>query len=150
MGNFVAVGSMCAFAFSVTLLPAFCQYYLFVPGRCAKIKQGFSIVSVVFVISHRMILLYSFGALTILLVAGISRIELKENWLEALDESYEFRRSANFLNENFPGVETYEYPPDSGREGGVTDIEYLKQVDAFAEWYRGNRNLSIFSQLPTS
>ncbi|MYD56581.1 MAG: MMPL family transporter, partial [Rhodothermaceae bacterium] len=49
---------------------------------------------------------------------------------------YEFRRSADFLSENFPGVETYEYSLDSGREGAVTDIEYLKQVESFADWYR--------------
>ena len=136
MGNLVAFGSMCAFAFSVTLLPAF---LLILPIRARKMrenKQDFFDHLSRFVISHRMILLCSFGVLTILMVAGISRIELRENWLEILDESYEFRQSADFLSENFPGVETYEYPLDSGREGGITDIEYLKQVDAFAEWYR--------------
>ena len=33
-------------------------------------------------------------------------------------------------------METYEYSLNSGREDGITDIEYLGQVDAFAEWYR--------------
>ena len=60
----------------------------------------------------------------------------KENWLELLDESYEFRRSTDFISENFTGVETYEYSLDSGREGGITDIGYLGQIDAFAQWYR--------------
>jgi len=62
--------------------------------------------------------------------------ELEENWLELLDESYEFRRSTDFISENFTGVETYEYSLDSGREGGVTDIGFLREIDAFAEWYR--------------
>ena len=65
-------------------------------------------------------------SLIVVLVAGISRIELKENWLELLDESYEFRRSTDFISENFTGVETYEYSLDSGREGGVTDIGFLR------------------------
>ncbi len=146
MGNIVAFGSMCAFAFSVTLLPAFLSILPIRARKMRENKQDFFDRLSRFVISHRMILLYSFGALTILLVAGISRIELRENWLEVLDESYEFRRSADFLSENFPGVETYEYPLDSGREGAITDIEYLKQVDAFAEWYRAQPEfVHIFS-----
>ncbi len=136
MGNIVAFGSMCAFAFSVTLLPAFLSI---IPIRARKMrenKQDFFDRLSRFVLSYRTILLCTFGIVAIVLVAGISKIELRENWLEVLDESYEFRRSADFLSENFPGVETYEYSLDSGREGAVTDIEYLKQVEAFADWYR--------------
>ncbi len=146
MGNIVAFGSMCAFAFSVTLLPALLSVF---PIRARKVRESrldvFDRLSR-FVVSYRMTLLYSFGLLTVLLVAGIFKLELKENWLEVVDESYEFRQSADFLNENFPGVETYEYSLDSGREGGVTDTEYLEKVDAFAEWYRAQPEfVHIFS-----
>ncbi|MDE0173047.1 MAG: MMPL family transporter [Defluviicoccus sp.] len=136
MGNMVAMGSMCAFVFSVTLLPVFLSV---MPMRARPAAPGKSDLFDLlgrFVVSHRTTLLWSFAAATVVLVAGISRIELKENWLELLDESYEFRRSTDFISENFTGVETYEYSLDSGREGGVTDVEYLGRVDAFAEWYR--------------
>ena len=146
MGNIVAFGSMCAFAFSVTLLPAFLSILPIRARKMRENKQDFFDRLSRFVISYRMILLYSFGVLTILLIAGISRIELRENWLELLDESYEFRQSTDFLSENFSGVETYEYSLDSGREGGITDVEYLKQVDAFAEWYRAQPEFAhVFS-----
>ena len=146
MGNIVAFGAMCAFAFSVTLLPAFLSILPIRARKMRENKQDFFDRLSRFVISHRRILLYSFGALTILLIAGISRIELRENWLELLDESYEFRQSTDFLSENFSGVETYEYSLDSGREGGITDVEYLKQVDAFAEWYRAQPEFAhVFS-----
>ena len=136
MGNIVAFGSMCAFVFSVTLLPAFLSLLPIRPRKLRENKQDFFDRLSRFVISYRTILLCIFGIVTVFLVAGISKIELRENWLEVLDESYEFRRSADFLSENFPGVETYEYSLDSGREGAVTDIEYLKQVESFADWYR--------------
>ena len=38
--------------------------------------------------------------------------------------------------ENLTGVETLEYSLDAGRDGGITDPDYLRKVDAFAEWYR--------------
>ena len=146
MGNIVAFGSMCAFGFSVTLLPAFLSILPIRARKTHENRQDFFDRLSRFVISHRMILLCSFGVVTLLLVAGISKIELRENWLEVLDESYEFRKSADFLSENFPGVETYEYSLDSGREGAITDIEYLKKVDAFAQWYRAQPEfVHIFS-----
>jgi len=136
MGNMVAFGAMCAFVYSVTLLPVFLS---FVPLRARPVRDGhldFFDRLGRFVVSHRTTLLWSFGVVTVVLIAGISRIELKENWLELLDESYEFRQSTDFVSEKFAGVETYEYSLNSGREGGVTDVEYLRRVEAFAQWYR--------------
>ena len=142
MGNMVAFGVLCAFVFSVTLLPAFLSL---MPMRSRPLPAGkrdlFDRLGR-FVVSHRMTLLWSSGVVIVVLIAGISRIDLKENWLELLDDSYEFRRSTDFVSKNFSGVETYEYSLKSGREGGVTDIGYLRRVDAFAEWYRAQPEVS--------
>ena len=136
LGNIVAFGATAAFFFSVTLLPAFLSV---VPIRANSVRAGradFFDRLGRFVVSYRTTLLWTVGIVMVVLVAGISRIELKENWLELLDESYEFRQSTDFVSENFTGVETYEYSLDSGREGGITDVEFLSQVEAFAEWSR--------------
>ena len=142
MGNIVAFGAMCAFVYSVTLLPAFLSA---VPMRAPPERAGrwdlFDSLGR-FVVSWRMTLLCASGVVVVVLIAGISRIELKENWLELLDESYEFRRSTDFISENFTGVETYEYSLSAGREGGITDVEYLNRVDAFAEWYRAQPEIA--------
>ena len=136
MGNMVAFGSLCAFVFSVTLLPTFLSY---MPMRVRPLREGkadyFDRLGR-FVVSRRMFLLCSFGVLAVALTAGIARIELNENSLELLDDSYEFRRSTDFVSDNFGGLEPFEYSLSAGEAGGITDIEYLKQVDAFAEWYR--------------
>jgi len=89
-----------------------------------------------FVVSNHTVLLFSSGAVVVVLVAGISRIELNENPLELLNESYEYRRSMEFISENFVGLEPFEYSLSAGREGGITDVDYLNDVDAFAAWYR--------------
>ncbi len=136
MGNIVAFGAMCAFVYSVTLLPAFLSVIPMRSGSVRAGKSGFFDLFGRFVVSNRMVLLCSCGVLIVALIAGISRIELRENWLELLDDSYEFRRSTDFISENFTGVESYEYSLNSGRDGGVTDTDFLHQVDEFAEWYR--------------
>ena len=136
MGNMVAFGSLCAFVLSMTLLPTFLSY---MPMRVRPVREGkvdyFDRLGR-FVVSRRMILLCSFGVLAVALTVGISRIELNENSLELLDDSYEFRRSTDFVSDNFGGLEPFEYSLSAGEAGGITDVEYLKQVDAFAEWYR--------------
>ena len=142
MGNMVAFGALCAFVYSVTLLPVFLSI---LPMRARKLRAGrsdfFDLLGR-FVVSRHTTLLVSFGVLVVVLVAGISRIELKENWLELLDESYEFRRSTDFISKNFTGVETYEYSLGAGREGGITDVGYLGKVDALSAWFRSQPEIA--------
>ena len=136
MGNIVAFGALVAFVYAVTFLPAFLSI---MPLRSRPARAGTTDIFDrlgQFVVSRRIILFCSFAVLGVALIAGISRIELNENHLELLDESYEFRQSTDFVSERFTGLEPFEYSLDAGQEGGITDVEYLGQVDAFAEWYR--------------
>ena len=140
MGNIVAFGSLSAFVFSVTLLPAFLSL---MPLRVRPASAGkadyfdrFFERFGRFVVSRRIVMLGAFSVLVVALVAGISRVELDDNHLELLSESYEFRQATDFVSENFSGLEPFEYSLETGQEGGITDVDYLKQVDAFADWYR--------------
>ena len=136
MGNIVAFGALLAFVHAVTFLPAFLSI-MPMRGRPARPGKGdyFDRFGH-FVVSHRVTLLCSFAVLVVALIVGISRIELNENPLALLDESYEFRRSTDLVSENFTGLEPFEYSLNSGQESGITNVDYLNQVDAFAEWYR--------------
>lgn len=136
IGNIVAFGALVAFVYSVTLLPVLLSVLPLRVRQGSTGKIAFFDRFGGFVITYRTTLLWSFGLLIVVMIAGISRIELRENWLELLDQSYEFRQSADFVSENFGGVESYEYSLDSGRIDGVTDIDFLGRVDAFAEWFR--------------
>ena len=136
MGNMVAFGSLCAFAYAVTILPIILSVMPMRSRPAGAERADYFDRLGRFIVSNRVILLCSFAVLSVALMAGMSRIELKENWLELLGESYEFRRSTDFISGNFTGAEAFEYSLVSGQEGGITDVEYLSQVDAFAEWYR--------------
>ena len=146
MGNMVAFGALCAFVYSVTLLPALLSI---LPMRARPLRVGRSDVYDRlgrFVVSWRTTLLVSFGIVTVVLVSGISRIELKENWLELLDETYEFRRDTDFISKNFSGVESFEYSLDSGQENGITGVEFLSRVDSLSLWLRAQPEVAhVFS-----
>ncbi len=136
LGNLVAFGMFCAYVYSMTLLPTL---LLVLPLRASPVRAGHSTFFDRlgdFVVERRALLLWSMAAVAIALVAGVPRVELTDNWTKHLDERYEFRRDTDFVIENLTGVETLEYSLRAGREGGITDPDYLRKVDALAEWYR--------------
>ena len=148
LGNLVAFGVVCAFIYSMTLLPAvLCVLPL--RARSARNRQAeFFERFGAFVVARRRYLLLAMCLLIAVLAAGIPRIELTDNWTRYLDDRYEFRRDTDFVIENLTGMETLEYSLRSGREGGITDPEYLSTVDAFAEWYRGQPEVTHVQAFP--
>ncbi len=136
LGNLVAFGMLSAFVYSMTLLPAL---LLVLPLRANPGRTGRSAFFDrfgAFVVARRTLLLWSMAAVAVVLVTGIPRIELTDNWFQYLDERYEFRRDTDFVVDNLTGMENLEYSLRAEREGGITDPGYLRKVDAFAEWYR--------------
>ena len=137
LGNLVAFGVLCAFVYSVTLLPALLSILPLRTRSGATEGPGLFDRLGAFVVARRTYLLWSVAAVAVVLVMGIPRIELTDNWTRYFDERYEFRSDTDFVIENLTGMETLEYSLSAGREGGITDPAYLGAVDAFAEWYRG-------------
>ena len=136
LGNLVAFGMFCAYVYSMTLLPAL---LLVLPLRASPVRAGHSAFFDrlgASVVARRALLLWSMAAVAVALIAGVPRVELTDNWTTHLDERYEFRRDTDFVIEHLSGVETLEYSLRAGREGGITDPDYLRKVDALAEWYR--------------
>ena len=159
LGNLVAFGVLCAFVYSMTLLPALLSL---LPLRAPRVRTGrvvfFTPVHIerpgffdrfgAFVVARRRFLLWFVTLLAVVLVMGIPRIELTDNWTRYFDERYEFRRDTDFVIENLTGMETLEYSLETGREGGITDPDYLRAVDAFAEWYRGQPEVTYVQAFP--
>ena len=148
LGNLVAFGVLCAFIYSMTLLPALLSV---LPLRARPVRPeqpGFFDRLGAFVIARRTFLLWSFSILTVALISGIPRNELTDNWTQYFDERYRFRRDTDFVIENLAGMETLEYSLKAGREGGITDPGYMRAVDNFAEWFRAQAEVSHVQAFP--
>ena len=147
LGNLVAFGVMCAFVYSMTLLPAVLAILPLRPGRRAG-KWVFLDRLASFVIARRTTLVWVMSLVTIGLIAGIWKLEFTDNWTKYFDDRYEFRRDTDFIVENLTGLESWEYSLDSGEEGGITDPEYLGAVEAFAQWLREQPEVSHVQAFP--
>ena len=136
LGNLVAFGVFCAFVYTMTLLPALLSI---LPLRAPRVRsEGTAFFDRLadFVISRRTFVLWSLTLVVVGLITGIPRIELGDNLTQFFDKRYQVRRDADYIIENLTGLEKLEYSLNAGRESGITDPDYLRKVEAFAEWYR--------------
>ena len=147
LGNLVAFGVLAAFAYSMTLLPAVLSL---LPLRAPKTVRGAAFFDNLadFVTRRRYVLLWAVGLGVAALATGIWRIDFTDNWTRYFDDRYEFRRDTDFVIDHLTGLESWEYSMDSGREHGITDPEYLRQVDAFAEWLRQQPEVAYVQAFP--
>ena len=136
LGNYVALGVFCAFAFTMTLLPALLSLLPLRAGHAqTAMEAGFDRFADL-VVARRTVLLWSLAAAAAVLATGVSRIELSDNPTRYFDERYEFRRHSDFVAQNLTSLDRLEYSLDAGRDHGINDPEYLRSVDAFAAWFR--------------
>ena len=136
LGNYVAFGVACTFVYSMSLLPALLSILPLRVKPAAAGEVTFFDRFGGFVVARRKPLLWLTTIPALILLVGIFRIELNDSLPNYFDERYEFRRDSDYIIENLTGLESQEYSLASPGEGGITDPEYLRQIDAFAEWCR--------------
>lgn len=139
LGNIVAVGVLAAFLYSVIFLPALLAVIpvrvkdsdkVSAPacGACDKLAG--------LIIHNRKLIFRVSLALCSVLIAGMVRIELNDDWVKYFDDRFAIRRAADFVSKNLSGFDIIEYSLDAGEAGGINRPEYLKSVDRFSAWFR--------------
>jgi len=135
LGNIVAMGVMIAFVLSVTFLPAM---MMMLPDS-HRVRETASSKAMAnfaeFVITNRKRLLITMGIASLLLISFVPRNELNDDFVKYFSEKIEFRRDADFASENLSGLYLIDYSLNSGLEGGVSDPEFQRSLESFADWY---------------
>ena len=148
LGNYVAFGVLCAFLYTMTLLPALLSLLPLRAGRARAGGAAFFDRLADFVIGRRRLLLGSLSLVVVVLILGIPRIELSDNMARYFDDRYEFRRHTDYIVDHLTGVDKLEYSLPSGSEGGITRPGYLRKVEAFADWFRQQPEVTHVQAFP--
>ncbi len=137
LGNIVAMGVMAAFIYSVLFLPAL-MAVLPVRIKAKPEKAAYSVCDRLadFVINRRKPLFWGVVVVAGVLIAGITRIELHDDWIKYFAKSYDIRRATDFSEANLTGFNVIEYSLKSGETAGINNPEYLMIVEKFTNWYR--------------
>ena len=136
LGNFVAFGVIVALLLSFTLLPALLAVLpIRTPRQQTKTHSPFERFAN-FVIARRHLLLGGGVVVMLVTISGVFRLQFTDNWTQYFDERFQFRTDSDFISENLTGLESWEFSLDSGRDGGVTNVEFLARVENFSNWLR--------------
>lgn len=137
LGNIVAMGVGAAFIFSIFLLPGL---IMMLPVRVKPRPEAERHVAMdrlaEFVVNNKRLILWGMAALTLTLIAFIPKNELNDEFVKYFDESIDFRQASDFAVEHLTGFYTIEYSLPAGEPGGISNPEFLRKVEAFAEWFR--------------
>jgi predicted RND superfamily exporter protein len=147
LGNIVAMGVMAAFIYSVLFLPALLAI-LPIQSKRPKMQEKFCHscdLLADFVINHQRPIFMSMAIIIVVLVSGITRLELNDNFLKYFSKRYEIRRATDFMQENLRGWDIIEYSLESGEPGGIHNPAYLAKIDEFADWFRQQPKVTYVS-----
>jgi predicted RND superfamily exporter protein len=136
LGNITAMGVGAAYLLTIVFLPALMVILPAGKGR-VELGGGVAFERLLGFIIQRKRTLYTFlVVLTLGLIACIPLNTLDDEYVKYFDSSVEFRRDTDYTTEHLTGIYTIDYSLGQGTEGGVSDPEFLKQVEAFVQWYR--------------
>jgi predicted RND superfamily exporter protein len=135
LGNIAAMGVAAAFIYSVTFLPALITI---LPAKSTREVTGKVAMGHFgdFVIRHYRPLLIGSSIVVLLLIAMLPRNELNDVFVEYFDETIDFRLDSDYAAENLTGVYYIDFSLGTNEPGGISDPEYLANVDRFVQYLR--------------
>jgi predicted RND superfamily exporter protein len=137
LGNITAVGIAAAWLYSITLLPALIAVLPYKTKQSAQTPWSQRAMDNLanFVIGNSRKLLLGVGATVVALIAFVPTMELNDQWVEYFDERIEFRTDSDKALQDF-GLYPIEYSVPAANPGGVSEPEYLANLETVAEFLR--------------
>jgi len=152
LGNLVAIGILISYLMTVTFFPAVLlrvNLTTIFSGGAGWFSLSPGAISVFshFLVRHRKKLLWAITMFTVIIGSGIARIEFDDDWVKYFDPENSFRRDTEFVVSHLTGVDVIEYIVSSGREGGITDGDFLEKLDKFDIWARQQPEINHVSSI---
>lgn len=137
LGTMVAMGVLASFVLSVLFLPAFLSL-IPIKVKPADQTSGSKSMAVLgdFVVRKRKSLMAGMLILIVGLIAFLPRNELNDIFVNYFDKSVSFRVDSDYMVDNLSGLYIVDYSIDSGIKGGISNPDYLKELEQLASWYR--------------
>jgi len=89
-----------------------------------------------FIIAHRIGVAIGFAAFAALLISFVPRNVINDDPVKYFVAESKMRKDLEFINANLTGIGEINYSFPALSEAGITDPQYLKQVDAFNDWIK--------------
>ena len=143
LGNITAVGIFAAWSFSITVLPAALSLLPYKVKQKAGTEWSVKAIDKLanFVIRRYRALLVAVGLPTLALIAFIPTLDFNDQWVEYFDERIEFRVDSDNAMNHF-GLYPIEYSIPANGPGGISEPEYLANLEAFTDFLRKQEHVT--------
>ncbi len=143
LGNITAVGIAAAWLYSITLLPALISVLPYRTKQAAGSDWSQRAMDRLAdaVIGNYRKLFVGVGLASLALIAFIPTIDFNDQWVEYFDERIEFRKDSDEAQEFF-GLYPIEYSVPAIGPGGVSEPEFLTNLENFAEFLRAHPSVT--------
>ena len=143
LGNITAIGIGAAWFFSITLLPVIINILPYKAKLGSEKEKDKSVMLKLanFVIENHKKVLVGTSTVTLIIICFIPTINFDDQWVEYFDESVKFRTDSDFVLDNF-GVYPIEYSIPAKSEGGISEPEYLQNIEKFISYLRDIENVT--------
>ncbi len=143
LGNITAVGIAAAWLYSVTLLPALISVLPYRTKQAAGddwSQRAMERLADVVIANYRKFFV-GMGLAAFALIAFIPTIDFNDQWVEYFDERIDFRTDSDEAQEFF-GLYPIEYSVPAAGPGGVSEPEFLANLERFADFLREQPNVT--------
>jgi len=135
LGNITAVGVAAAWVYSVVFLPALMSVLPVIvkvkPASPTSHMQRLADL----VIRRRYLMFWGTMALVAVLGIMVPKIQLNDKFVEYFAPGVPFRDDTDFAMKNLSGIYQMEFSLPAANEGGISEPDYLANVDAFKSWF---------------
>ena len=147
LGNVAGIGTLLSLMLILVFLPA---WMLVMPIKI-KEKEPKKVTLMTsfahFVTTqYKKILVFSV-LFVVIFISFILLHEINDNFVEYFDERVEFRRDADKVDEHLTGIGSIDYSFESGESGGISNPEFLKDVEKFTHWARAQKEVNNVSTI---
>jgi len=143
LGNITAVGIAAAWLYSITLLPALISVLPYRTKQAAGgdwSQRAMDRLADVVIANYRKLFVGA-GLASLALIAFIPTIDFNDQWVEYFDERIEFRTDSDEAQAFF-GLYPIEYSVPAAGPGGVSEPEFLDNLERFAGFLREQPNVT--------
>jgi hypothetical protein len=136
---YTAFGVVAAFALTMTLLPALLSFPRRTPRASdaagaadekggAALQRAFATLAA-WNVKHRVPILIAFTAISLISVAGITRLVIDTNWLDDFSERVPLKHATARIDEVMGGMSNLVYLFDSGKSEGIRNPAVLREIE---------------------
>ena len=129
LGSVTAAGVVVAWVYSMTLLPARRTQQVR-PGRLDAYMDRFAAL----VVRRYRPVLATMVLVAVLLSLSIAKLSVNDQYIDYFDRSLPIRVASDFTVEHLSGIYSSTYSLDAGGSQEISNREYLRAVDGFADY----------------